>query len=328
MPYLIGTDEAGYGPNLGPLVVAASVWFVPDRPAADLYTRLRRAVCREVDDRDPPRVAIADSKQLYQPARGLADLERGVLACIAANRTVSQQKVIPAAPATFRALYEQLAPRCHARLDAAPWYLGHDEPLPVAADSSQLSSAVERLVDCLAERGVRLVAMHARVVQPDEFNELIECDGGKATCLSQTTLDLLAAAMETLPDDTIHATCDKHGGRNRYQELLQTRFPDYLVEVHRESRAESLYRFGPPTRRSEVRFRTQGESFLPTALASMTAKYLRELHMRAFNAFWRRDNPQLRPTAGYPTDAHRFRSDIAAAQQRLGICDRMLWRNR
>ena len=26
MRYLLGTDEAGYGPNLGPLVVAASAW--------------------------------------------------------------------------------------------------------------------------------------------------------------------------------------------------------------------------------------------------------------------------------------------------------------
>ena len=30
MSYLIGTDEAGYGPNLGPLVISASVWHVPD----------------------------------------------------------------------------------------------------------------------------------------------------------------------------------------------------------------------------------------------------------------------------------------------------------
>ena len=30
MQYLLGTDEAGYGPNLGPLVVTATVWEVPD----------------------------------------------------------------------------------------------------------------------------------------------------------------------------------------------------------------------------------------------------------------------------------------------------------
>ena len=30
MGILIGMDEAGYGPHLGPLVVAASAWYVPD----------------------------------------------------------------------------------------------------------------------------------------------------------------------------------------------------------------------------------------------------------------------------------------------------------
>ena len=41
MGYLIGTDEAGYGPNLGPLVVSASVWRVPDDVGGDeLYDRI------------------------------------------------------------------------------------------------------------------------------------------------------------------------------------------------------------------------------------------------------------------------------------------------
>src|SRR3954452_13849763 len=32
MGILIGMDEAGYGPHLGPLVIAATVWHVPDEP--------------------------------------------------------------------------------------------------------------------------------------------------------------------------------------------------------------------------------------------------------------------------------------------------------
>ncbi len=28
--FVIGTDEAGYGPNLGPLVISATLWETPD----------------------------------------------------------------------------------------------------------------------------------------------------------------------------------------------------------------------------------------------------------------------------------------------------------
>jgi hypothetical protein len=77
-----------------------------------------------------------------------------------------------------------------------------------------------------------------------------------------------------------------------------------------------------------MHFRAGGESFLPAALASMTAKYLRELAMGAFNAFWQTRINGLKPTAGYPLDARRFKHEIAAVQTALGISDHLLWRQR
>lgn len=58
----------------------------------------------------------------------------------------------------------------------------------------------------------------------------------------------------------------------------------------------------------------------------MAAKYLRELAMHAFNQHWLERLPELQPTAGYPGDSRRFKSDIAAVQQSLGIDDRIVWR--
>ena len=105
-------------------------------------------------------------------------------------------------------------------------------------------------------------------------------------------------------------------------------FPDHLIEVYGEGREESLYRFGPAERRVEFCFRAKGEKCLATALASMASKYLRELAMRAFNAFWCSRIPGLAPTAGYPEDAARFKKSIAAVQAELGIEDCLLWRCR
>jgi hypothetical protein len=134
--------------------------------------------------------------------------------------------------------------------------------------------------------------------------------------------------IDPLPAGPISLVCDKHGGRNRYGPLLSAHFPEWLVEVRGEGRERSIYRFGPPERRVEVCFRTKGESCLAVALASMASKYLRELAMRAMNDYWCSRVPGLRPTAGYPQDAGRFHTDIAAAQTKLRIADRVLWREK
>jgi len=85
MPYLLGTDEAGYGPNLGPLVISASVWEVRGGVQGDdLYQRLRSVIvptpARNKGARTDLSLAIGDSKILYQPGNGLALLERGLWA--------------------------------------------------------------------------------------------------------------------------------------------------------------------------------------------------------------------------------------------------------
>ena len=64
MQTIIGTDEAGYGPNLGPLVITATVWQVPD-DISDLYVALADALSPQHLDGDT-RLPIADSKQLYK----------------------------------------------------------------------------------------------------------------------------------------------------------------------------------------------------------------------------------------------------------------------
>jgi hypothetical protein len=134
--------------------------------------------------------------------------------------------------------------------------------------------------------------------------------------------------MECCADSALVIQCDKHGGRNRYAALLQHLFPDSWIEVREESTAQSVYRWGPTTQRVEARFAAKGERFLPSALASMAAKYVRELGMQAFNEFWAAHVPGIRPTAGYPADARRFVTQIRNRQQQLGISDNILWRTR
>lgn len=320
MALLIGTDEAGYGPNLGPLVISATAWRVAeDDLRRDLYETLGECVCAETANRRDPRIAIADSKKLYQPGGGLASFERGVLAAL---------RMLDLAPLRWREIWAALDPTCAQDVEKTPWHAGYDADLPCAITPAALAEAAATLAAGLHQAGVTLAAARSLVVFPEAFNDLLDRHESKGALLSHGALGLVRELLALSDDEPALVVCDKHGGRNRYAPLLQHFFPDPLVETHQESRATSIYRWGPESRRVEVRFVTQGESFLPSALASMISKYLRELAMAAFNEFWRRRLPELRPTAGYPVDARRFQAEIAPVQLKLGITDRQLWRNR
>jgi ribonuclease HII len=321
MTYLIGTDEAGYGPNLGPLVISASVWQVPDAACGDnLYERLGHVVSASLDSRrDGRRLTIADSKTLYKPGGTLAALERGVLVALG---------ITGRAATRWRDVWPALDSDNVAHLDSLPWHVDYDGAIPCDAEADEIENDRRFLQDGLDKSDVTLHAIRSAAVFPQQFNELVEQHGNKAAALSTQTLSLVAQLLAPLPEAPVVIICDKHGGRNKYGPLLQQTFPEYLVEVHRETAAESIYRWGPASRRVEIRFVVKGERYLPAALASMASKYLRELAMQAFNDFWRRHLPDLKPTAGYPTDARRFKTEIQAVQQRLGVDDRILWRNR
>ncbi|MBN2023487.1 MAG: hypothetical protein JW809_11925 [Pirellulales bacterium] len=320
MTYLVGTDEAGYGPNLGPLVVSASVWHVPDGfDPEGLYAALADAVAPSAGEASARRVAIADSKKLYSPGGGLRHLERGLLV---AMRLLGK----PAAHA--RELFDALDPASAPERDELPWHADRDEAIPIDAKPDEIAELVAHVRRALDAAGVRLVDLRSRAVFPAAFNRLVTRFDSKGHALSHVTLSLLADALARLPDGPVRAVCDKHGGRDRYGPLLAEHFPDALSEVHQESRAVSRYRVGPRERRADLAFQAKGETWLPAALASMASKYLRELSMRAFNAFWRGRIEGLRPTAGYPQDARRFRADIAAARAELAIADDLLWRIR
>jgi len=323
MGYLIGTDEAGYGPNLGPLVISTTVWEAPDEVDGEtLSDRLAHLIATNpsrVDANGGPYVAMADSKKLYASGKGVRHLERGLWAAMG---------LLDRHPKKWSDVWPAIAPESLDPMSAIPWYVGYEESMPREYDDAGLESLVGALRAGLAAVGVRLAAVRSRVIFVEEFNALVDRHGSKGAALSQQTLALAARMMKPLGPGPISLVCDKHGGRNRYGALLAEHFPEWLIEVRGEGRERSSYRFGPPERRVNVCFRTKAEACLPVALASMASKYLRELAMRALNEYWSRRVPGLCPTAGYPLDAKRFRADIAHARKQLSIPDRVLWRSR
>ena len=234
--------------------------------------------------------------------------------------------IINEAPTSWRNTFLCLAPSSSTNLSESSWYGDYDEAAPLDVNAESVQVCASALRNELSGKGISLLSLRAAVVFPAEFNARVQQLGSKGSLLTERTLELTRDAIIDSPGETTTVYCDKHGGRNRYAAALQHTWPDSWIDIREEGRAKSEYRFTAHDRDVKIQFAVGGESQLSSALASMTAKYLRELAMRAFNEFWQKEVPNLRPTAGYPVDAKRFKADIADAQQRLGIEDDILWR--
>ena len=320
MAWIIGIDEAGYGPNLGPLVMSAVALQVPSEPAnVDLWELLASAVCRDAGD--DGRVCINDSKVLYSTSKGVAALERSVLAVLAGDRLHESLSL-------FNWL-EELAPANDADEVELPWY-GLDRRLPAALSLDELQEPAARFRSACEEKGVGLAALYACVVEPASFNRMVDHWGSKGGALTEAIQKLIGAIIPRLQaDEPVYFMVDKHGGRNTYSALLQHCFGDGLVFVRRESMACSQYDIqgyaGPI--RLQFQPRADSEHFC-VALASMLSKYLREMLMGEFNRFWVERLPGLTPTAGYPGDASRFYDAIRPMVDQLGLSHEVVWRKR
>jgi len=328
MGLLIGMDEAGFGPNLGPLVVTVTVWEVPGPPREfDLWAAMA-GIASQAPTKEPLRLQIADSKQVYSPGKGLAALEKSVLSALRllgqTPRTLEQLDKVLRSVSQFGDSAGREEGYRSSAVSNPPGWLIRELALPTEIDASLIGDIATQWLECCRRANVTLRAIRSEIVQPERFNVIVrECDN-KALALSRISLNLLRSVWNPDDERLTLVICDKHGGRNRYDDLLAEVLDDRLVFAVGESRERSVYRVGS----TELRFQMKAEANFPVALASLVCKYVRELSMHAFNQFWADHVPNLKPTAGYPVDAIRFRANIAEAQKRLGISNDILWRER
>lgn len=298
---VIGTDEAGYGPNYGPLIVTASLWETDD---PEFVTFSHEA--------GQSGLSIGDSKKLYHGGGSLALLEKNVLGIL---------KSIKIQPKSDTELFLSLS-------ETGSFDLCSDDStvtLPFETDDTR--SAASLFLNICSKTHIILSDICSRTVFAEEFNKFLNRHDSKGSMLSNLTMELVAKLLNRCEGDCL-VLCDKHGGRNRYLDLLSFFFPDEMIWIDQESRESSVYRLKQKGRSLEFRFIAKGESQIPIAFSSMVSKYLRELAMNRFNAFWQKHIPNLRPTAGYPEDAKRFKQDIADTQKRLDIDDDLIWRKK
>ncbi|MBM4107739.1 MAG: hypothetical protein FJ255_02830 [Phycisphaerae bacterium] len=303
---IAGIDEAGYGPMLGPLCVGLSVFRVdgwePGSPAPDLWARLAPAVGRTPREARGG-VAIADSKELKLPndtksRHPLTHLERGVLTVARAMGVRHDDDA---------ALLDWLG----VELDEHDCYAGPALPLPLAHTPGQIAIAANPVTAACERAGVRPELLACRAIAETEFNRIVRDEGSKALATFAAVGQHLRLVCERWGGEHAWVMCDRLGGRVEYGRALERLVPGAAAEVVGESPERSIYRLRLPSGGVVgVTFKTEGEKAqMPVALASMIAKLVRELAMIRFNRHWSGRNPELKPTAGYVTDARRWLRD-------------------
>jgi ribonuclease HII len=319
--WIIGIDEAGYGPNFGPFVMTSVACRVSDHcHNANLWRLLCPAV-RRSEDADEGQVLIDDSKRVYT-AHGLAGLERGVLAMLTPGLS-------SAFPSSLLALINWACPDDGDELRREVWYRGL-QPLPIHFNPGHLSAWAARCADACAAADIGGWQVRSVVICPQRFNALLDEGGTKGHVLAHALTCLLRWQRSNLSgEDDLVFFIDKHGGRNTYAAMIHHALPDGIVICEQESMACSAYRIHGLERGVRLMFqpRADGEHFC-VALASMASKYLREVLMLEFNRFWKEYVPDLKPTAGYPGDAARFLAEIRQTIEKLGLREETLWRRK
>jgi ribonuclease HII len=306
---LVGIDEAGLGPILGPLVVSAACFTMPaDGLKADFWQLLSDSVSSNKKHL-AGRLLICDSKKAYTPSIGIAFLEKTVLSCLS---------YLGKTPASVAELIDMLCPDCKARLAQYPWHkdlslcdikFNHDD---IAISAGALGKNLDKI-------GSALIALKSFCFDVAFYNDMVRKVNNKSTVLFMAVCSLVDQIIKGTGHKNYHFIIDRQGGRTKYTRQLRTMFPDMTLKVLDENSNISSYELStsygstgsPPCKQVKIDFAVKADAtFLPACLASMVSKYLREKLMACINSYFLEKCRTLKPTAGYWTDGKRFINDL------------------
>lgn len=319
MAVLVGIDEAGFGPILGPLVVSSCTFSLSDELLRqDLWQVLHRSVAK-TRQRLRGRLLITDSKKAHAKATGLKHLERTVLSAL---------RCLGHDTPSLAQLLSVLCPDCLERLGAYPWYQHLQEQVLASEDPDKVIAGSVWQRD-MAQAGIKLLRLESRCLDVAYYNSLVQSVRNKSNVLFTQTSALIQGAFDSYPAADLHVVVDRQGGRVHYRDSLMRMFPGLDLRIVSEDQDASAYVLSDAKRSVHMSFKVKAEvQSLPVALASMTCKYLRELLVGQINQYFQGQCPDLKATAGYWQDGQRFIGDIRKRIPEAHFQDDQLIRSR
>jgi len=339
MTVLIATDEAGYGPRLGPLVIVATAWRLADGHAiASADAKLREPI--QVDGVGS--FHIDDSKRIFKRPKVAFGDSAAISSIDRITDAVACWVSLPVPSANLSQWLRKIAPHDFDSLVKQPWFesLSVEQALHPPANSDPTNDI---LIRHWSGGGWQLVGISARIIDTARFNAMLHSVGNKADILSDSTCTMAIGLLNRcyqLKDESAIIQSDRIGGRAYYAGLVQHHCPDHNIQVIAESSQMSSYRLIAQQKKSfppafDWSFTVNGDSYPPVAMSSIIAKSTRERLMDLFNRYFQSQTSafpslgkKLLPTAGYASDANRFLADISCYRAAVKIDDEILIRKK
>ena len=300
---LVGVDENGLGPRLGPLIATMVSLEVAS------YERPQRARLQRV----AARVGIGDSKQTsafghMRVAEGLA------LAIMESLHGKLPRNVDELLDLLELDGSELLRAGCPDRSRAQCWSFEVSLPAfdgDVAEGRAQLAR--------LRKHGVHLHAARSIVTCAGRMNEQLRQLGSRSSVDLAMFERLVLAAASASGDAELEIVLGMVGGIRDYERYFSLLSPESVSDAQRTKQAVSYRVAGVGSLSFEI---DADARHLPVALASMVGKYVRELGMERQNRFYAHHQPSLPQPSGYYDPVTRsFIEQSRRLRTRLGIVD-------
>ena len=295
--FVVGVDENGLGPRLGPLIATAITLQV------DVYRQ------REYCDLGKS-LGVHDSKATSGFGR-MAAVEGIALALL--------ERLHGDPPDDVDRLLEQVCfddlGRWRASCPPGAREQCWSESVALPVFGGQIDRG-RKVLEELARASIRAVSVRSAVICASRLNSEVKRLGSKLVVDLSLFERLLLQTRALLPED-VEAVCGKTGGIRKYPGYFR-HLTGYGIEE--EGQGRSTYRVAGLGR---VSFEVDADArHLPVGLASMVGKYLREVVMERQNRFYLSRDSCLRRVSGYrdPLTAD-FVEKTRALRLDLGIAD-------
>ncbi len=263
---IIGVDENGYGPVMGPLVVTG-VCVEIKRPEAD---RVKNDVFHL------RKFAFGDLKESKSTFSKTGAREKAAHLLFEASNNLAHFVVLPS-PSLKNCSREE-----------ASFCISPQELCSRVWDLFRSTRMVASIDDCFSYRGVVCA-----LVCPRDFNAYLRQEGKKSRVLVRV-LDEIVSSFE-LDGETL-VVCDNLGGTKHYSRV----FPEKFCDEHLGQGYVQTQMILSTGRTVPVLFAVRGDQQFPiVALASNIGKLMREIAMDALNEGLARDGWKGKRVSGY-----------------------------